>query len=80
MPHPTNTGAATSLETPRLLLRAWRDEDVDGFAAITAQPEVMHYIHDGRTLDRPATAERLALYRRHWDEHGFGLYAVEMKI
>jgi RimJ/RimL family protein N-acetyltransferase len=79
MPHATNSGTATSLETPRLLLRAWRDEDLDGFAAITAQPEVMRYIHDGRTLDRAATAERLAFYRRQWDEHGFGLYAVQLK-
>ncbi|GAA3346943.1 GNAT family N-acetyltransferase [Amorphoplanes nipponensis] len=79
MPDATNFDAATSLETPRLLLRRWRDDDLDGFAAITAQPEVMRYIHDGRTLDRPATAERLASYQRHWDEHGFGLYAVEIK-
>jgi RimJ/RimL family protein N-acetyltransferase len=68
-----------SLETPRLLLRRWRDDDLDAFAAITAQPEVMRYIHDGHTLDRSATAERLALYQRHWDDHGFGLYAVEIK-
>lgn len=67
------------LETPRLLLRRWRDEDLDGFAAVNAQPEVMRYIHDGRTLDRAGTADRLARYQRHWDEHGFGLYAVELK-
>ena len=60
-------------------MRRWRDEDLDRFAAITAHPEVMRYIHDGRTLDRRATAERLAIYQRHWDEHGFGLYAVEIK-
>jgi RimJ/RimL family protein N-acetyltransferase len=70
---------ATSLETSRLLLRRWRSEDLDGFAAVNAQPEVMRYIHDGRTLDRAATAERLAAYQGHWDEHGFGLYAVEVK-
>lgn len=68
-----------SLETPRLLLRRWRSDDLDGFAAITAQPDVMRYIHDGRILDRAATAERLAAYERHWDEHGFGLYAVELR-
>ncbi|QGL48679.1 hypothetical protein GCE86_17615 [Micromonospora terminaliae] len=28
---------ATSLETPRLLLRRWRSDDLDGFAAINAQ-------------------------------------------
>jgi RimJ/RimL family protein N-acetyltransferase len=70
---------ATSLETERLLLRRWRPEDLDGFAAITAHPEVMRYIHDGRTLERAETAERLALYERHWDEKGYGLYAVELK-
>jgi hypothetical protein len=48
---------ATSLETSRLLLRRWRSEDLDGFAAVNAQPEAMRYIHDGRTLDRAATAE-----------------------
>jgi RimJ/RimL family protein N-acetyltransferase len=79
VPDPTNPRGVTSLETPRLLLRRWNSEDLDGFAAVNAQPEVMRYIHDGRTLDRAATAERLSAYRRHWDEHGFGLYAVEIK-
>src|SRR5690242_2176295 len=68
-----------SLATPRLLLRQWRDDDADAFAPITADPEVMRYIHDGSTLDRAATAERINLWRRHWDEHGYGLYAVEVR-
>ncbi len=79
VPDLTSPRDVTSVETPRLLLRRWRSDDLDSFAAINAQPEVMRYIHDGRTLDRVATAERLATYRRHWDEHGFGLYAVELK-
>ncbi|WP_067499880.1 GNAT family N-acetyltransferase [Actinoplanes sp. TFC3] len=79
MPDLTSSGDATPVETARLLLRRWRSDDLDGFAVITAQPEVMRYINDGRTLDRAATAQRLAAYRRHWDEHGFGLYAVELK-
>jgi len=76
---PESPPAAPSLETARLLLRPWQSTDLDPFAAINADPEVMRYIHDGRTLDRAATAERLARYRRHWNEHGFGLYAVEVK-
>ncbi|MET8229892.1 GNAT family N-acetyltransferase [Micromonospora sp. NPDC005298] len=79
MPNPTGSPGATSLETPRLLLRRWRSDDLDGLAAVNADPAVMRHIHDGRTLDRAATAERLASYQRHWDEHGFGLYAVEIK-
>jgi RimJ/RimL family protein N-acetyltransferase len=70
---------ATSLTTPRLVLRQWRDDDADAFAAFTADPEVMRYIHDGSTLDRAATGARIALWQRHWDEHGFGLYAVELR-
>ena len=79
MPDLTSPLDATSLETARLLLRRWRSDDLDGLAAVNAQPEVMRYIHDGRTLDRAATAQRLATYQRHWDEHGFGLYAVQIK-
>ncbi|MFG1841685.1 GNAT family N-acetyltransferase [Micromonospora sp. NPDC049175] len=79
MPDLTGFPAASSLTTPRLLLRPLRGDDLDAFAAVNAQPEVMRYIHDGRTLDRAATAERLATYQRHWDEHGFGLYRVEVR-
>ncbi|SCG68154.1 GNAT family N-acetyltransferase [Micromonospora humi] len=79
MPVPTTPDDATSLHTPRLLLRRWHRADLDALAAVNAQPEVMRYIHDGRTLNRAETAERLATYQRHWDEHGFGLYAVELK-
>jgi len=79
VPDPRSPVDATALETPRLLLRRWQSRDLDGFAAVNAQPEVMRYISDGRTLNRAQTAERLATYRRHWDDHGFGLYAVEIK-
>jgi RimJ/RimL family protein N-acetyltransferase len=79
MPDLTSSLGTPSLETPRLVLRRWHSDDLDGFAAVNAQPEVMRYIHDGSTLDRAATAQRLANYERHWDEHGFGLYAVETK-
>jgi RimJ/RimL family protein N-acetyltransferase len=79
MSEQTRSPATPSLETSRLLLRRWRSDDLDAFAAVNAQPEVMRYIHDGHTLDRAATAERLADYQRHWDEQGFGLYAVEIK-
>src|SRR5689334_25136054 len=79
MPESPRSLEAPALTTPRLLLRQWRDDDADAFAPITADPEVMRYIHDGNTLDRAATAARIALWRRHWDEHGFGLYAVERR-
>ncbi|WP_239139832.1 GNAT family N-acetyltransferase [Actinoplanes campanulatus] len=70
---------STRLETPRLVLRHWTDDDLDPMAAINADPEVMRWIRNGQPLDRDGTAERLATWRRHWDEHGFGLFALTLR-
>lgn len=40
MPHP-------EFRTERLLLRRWRDEDLDPYAALCADPEVMRFIRNG---------------------------------
>ncbi|MFD7908395.1 GNAT family N-acetyltransferase, partial [Kitasatospora sp. NPDC059747] len=37
-----------TIETPRLILRRWREEDVAPMAAINADPEVMRWIAEGR--------------------------------
>jgi ribosomal-protein-alanine N-acetyltransferase len=63
--------------TERLLLRQWREEDLEPFAALNADPTVME--HFPSTLDRAASdafAERNA---QHIDEHGWGLWAIELK-
>ncbi|HWO24538.1 MAG TPA: GNAT family N-acetyltransferase [Kofleriaceae bacterium] len=36
------------IETPRLLLASWREEQVQDFLAIASDPEVMRYIGSGR--------------------------------
>jgi RimJ/RimL family protein N-acetyltransferase len=65
------------LETPRLALRRFRPEDdLDAFAAVCADAEVMRFIGTGRTLTRSETRGLLATIERHWDDHGFGLWAV----
>ena len=69
----------SELVTDRTVLRRWRDDDLDAFAEITAQPEVMRYIRDGRVLDRSGTAERIEAFQRHWEEHGFGLFALVLR-
>jgi RimJ/RimL family protein N-acetyltransferase len=65
-----------SVETERLLLRPFREDDLEAMAAIWADPEVMQHIGEGRTRDRAASEALLARVRRHWNEHGFGLWAV----
>jgi len=62
-----------------LVLRRWRDDDLDAYAAMNADPEVMRYIGDSHVYDRAESAAVLERMRRHWDEHGFGRWAIERK-
>ncbi|MFC4066248.1 GNAT family N-acetyltransferase [Actinoplanes subglobosus] len=65
------------LRTERLLLRQWKDDDLDALTPMYADPEVMRYIRDGSVQTREETAAHLDRMRQHWDEHGFGLFAAE---
>jgi RimJ/RimL family protein N-acetyltransferase len=65
------------LRTRRLLLRAFRESDLDPLAAMCADPEVMRYLGDGRTLDRADTWRQMAMFMGHWALRGFGMWAVE---
>ncbi|PRY20766.1 RimJ/RimL family protein N-acetyltransferase [Pseudosporangium ferrugineum] len=71
--------SVATLETGRLILRCWRDDDLDALAAVNADPEVMRYIMDGSVRTRDESAEALAKMRRDWREQGFGLFAVELR-
>ena len=63
--------------TPRLRLRRWRAEDEAAMAAINADPAVTRYLN--RPVDAAATAAFYAGVAEHWDEHGFGFWAVELR-
>jgi RimJ/RimL family protein N-acetyltransferase len=63
----------TEIETDRLLLRRWREEDLDSYARICADPEVMRYTRAGTPLTREQTEQRVAAAIRHWEEQDFGL-------
>jgi RimJ/RimL family protein N-acetyltransferase len=66
-----------SLQTERLLLRHWRDEDVDSFATLNADAQVME--HFPSLLSREQTDTVTSRIRAHFTERGFGLWAVELK-
>ncbi|MFD4688854.1 GNAT family N-acetyltransferase [Streptomyces sp. NPDC058463] len=68
-----------TLETPRLLLRRWRAEDVAPLAAINADAEVMRWIGDGSVRDEDRTRSGIEAMERGWEEQGFGLFAVEIR-
>ena len=67
---------APTLVTPRLRLRRWCDADLDAFAALNADPEVM--AHFPAPLDRAASDALAARIRGLMDMRGFGLWAVEV--
>lgn len=65
------------LETERLILRSWREEDLQVFAGMNADREVMRYFPSLLTYDETA-----AFYQRilaEFRNKGWGLYAVELK-
>ncbi len=64
------------LTTERLLLRRWRDADLEPFAALNADPGTMRFFP--ATLTREESdgyAERIS---RQIEEQGWGLWAVEV--
>jgi RimJ/RimL family protein N-acetyltransferase len=66
----------TELQTPRLVLRQWREADLDPFAALNADPEVMRHFPAPLTRqqsDALAERERTLIVERGW-----GLWAVEL--
>lgn len=64
-------------ETDRLLLRQWRDQDLEPFAALSADPQVMEFFPE--TLDRAASDALVERCRGLIAERGWGLWAVELK-
>ena len=65
----------STLQTERLILRDWRDEDLEPFAALNADPAVMEWFPAVLSrAESDAAAERI---RAELAERGFGLGAVE---
>jgi RimJ/RimL family protein N-acetyltransferase len=64
------------LATERLLLRQWRDEDLEPYAQLNGDPETMRYFP--APLSREASDAAAEQARRQIEEEGWGLWAVEV--
>ena len=64
------------IRTSRLLLRAWRDDDLAPFAEMNTDPRVMEFFP--APLDRARSDLLAGQIRAHLDEFGWGLWAVEV--
>ena len=65
-----------ALRTDRLLLRRWRPEDEAPMAAINRDPEVARFLN--RPVDEAAVRAFHGAMVGHWEQHGFGAWAVEV--
>ena len=71
-----NRSAIDRLETERLVLRLFRESDLDAYAEMWGDAEVMKYL-GGATLSRMEAWRNMATVVGHWHLRGFGLWAVE---
>lgn len=70
------------IETARLRLRQYTLKDLDNLTQILSNPEVMKYSPKGpipKEKVRQVTQEILEFFITHWEQHGFGVWAVLCK-
>jgi len=67
-----------TLETERLLLRAWKPADFEAHARIMADPDVTRYL-TGEPMARNDAWRGMAGIVGHWVLRGYGRWAVERK-
>ncbi len=65
------------LTTERLLLRRWRDTDRLPFQQLNADPRVMEFMPN--PLSPEASDELIARIEMHFERHGFGPFAAELR-
>lgn len=63
--------------TERLILRAWRDSDIDPYAAMNADAEMMRY--QNGTFDKAATFRLVTHLLGLWPLRGCGMWALELR-
>jgi len=66
-----------TLETDRLTLRMFREDDFEQYARIVADPQVIRYLGDGKPLAHWEAWRQMAMIVGHWYLKGYGIWAVE---
>jgi ribosomal-protein-alanine N-acetyltransferase len=67
------------LDTDRLRLRPVAADDLDHFAALYGDPDVMRFIGTRVPMTRQQAGERLEFMLDHWRRHGFGMWVLFRK-
>ena len=65
-----------TIRTERLLMRRWREDDRDPFAALNGDQETMRYLLG--TMDRAESDALVDRIESRFSEQGYGLWALEV--
>lgn len=67
-----------TLETDRLILRAWQESDIEPYIEMCADEDVMRHL-SGKPMTRQEAWRHAAYIIGHWQLRGFGHWAIEHK-
>jgi RimJ/RimL family protein N-acetyltransferase len=67
----------SSLTTAHLRLRPFAQADLDAYAAMCADAEVMRHIGIGGPVERDVAWRQMALFVGHWALRGYGMWALQ---
>lgn len=65
------------IESPRLLLRSWKDSDTDAYIKMNLDPLVMKYFP--KIISTEETLDHIQRIKQHFNEFNYGLFALELK-
>lgn len=71
--------AATVLDTPRLRLRQFSEQDWSAYAAMCADEEVMRHIGNGEVQSADEAWRAMAALLGHWTLRGYGMWALQRR-
>jgi len=64
------------LQTSRLILRNWKQKDIEPFAILNSDPRVCEFLPN--ILSREETLTSVKKIQSHFKKYAFGLFAVEL--
>ena len=65
-----------TIETPHLILRAWTPQDADVLFEILQEDGILQYFPNPKPPPRSKVEEYITHQMAHWEEHGYGHWAV----